>query len=165
MRQHKFRRADAAQGRMGSLDAFEHIHHPSAAAFATAAKLSRSFCPAGTRRIAWPIEAAAPSGSARSLSSSISGWRLISKLFLSLQGVCAGILRNASARIAERSFQLFAPVVDVSILSRFIPSERMGARLALDWHAVSARVPRPGDLLHAPHHALLSWRLCRGGLW
>jgi hypothetical protein len=164
MRQHKFRRPPAAQGRMGYFD-FEHIHHPSAVAFATAAKLSRSFCPAGTTRIARPIEAAAPSGSARSLSSSISGWRLISKSFLSLQGVCAGILRNASARFAERSFQLFAPAIDVSTLSGFIPSEGMGARLVLDRHGVSARVLRPGGLLHAPHHAPLYWRLRQGGLW
>src|SRR5689334_4785786 len=110
MRQHNFRRRPAAQGRMGSLHAFEHIHDPSAVTFATAAKLSRSFCPAGARRMARPrvlnIEAAVRSGSARSLSSSISGWRLITKLFLSLQAVCVGLVRNASARIAERSFQL-----------------------------------------------------------
>jgi hypothetical protein len=135
--------------------AFDPIRDPFEAAFAQSVKFLRPFrCSRTTQRNAeptiWNIENASGSSLGGSLSS---GRGLISKLFLS---ACAGILRIASARIAERSFHLFAPVVDGSVLSAFITDAGgIAARLILDRHTVSTFIPRRSRILHAPDHATL----------
>jgi len=156
MKHRQFRQSRTARGRAGCFDTFDPIRDSFEPALGQSVKLLRSFSGSRTtERNPQPaicnIEAASGSSSGGSLSS---GWGLISKLFLS---VCAGILRNTSARIAERSFHLFAPVVDGSILGAVIDTEGLSARLIQDRHAVTAFIPRPGRLVHAPDHAALFW--------
>jgi hypothetical protein len=75
------------------------------------------------------------------------------------------------ARIAERLCQLFAPVVEVSLLGDVIEIEGIGARLAregramLDNDIVPVRTLRLDQLLGFSDHALMFLRLRQGGLW
>jgi hypothetical protein len=85
-------------------------------------------------------------------------------LFLSLTGTFAGILRSASAHIAEHSCQLLAPVVEISVLSNVAAVRGIGIRLARDGCTmpnndnVPARLPRldqlHGTLAQAAHSSL-----------
>jgi hypothetical protein len=96
------------------------------------------------------------------------GLRVMRGLLSPLSGACASILRSASARIAERFCQLFAPVVEVSLLGDVIESEGIGARLARDGRAmpdndiVAARTLRLEQGFS--DQALLFLRLRQGGL-
>jgi hypothetical protein len=164
MKHREFRQPRTARSRAGCFDTFDPIRDPFEAAFAQSVKFLQPFHGSRTTQrnaepAIWNIENASGSSLGGSLSS---GRGLISKLFLS---VCAGILRIASACIAERSFHLFAPVVDGSILGAITDSEGIGARLIQDRHAVTAFIPRRGRPLYAPDHAALFWSFRPGHPW
>jgi hypothetical protein len=80
-------------------------------------------------------------------------------------------LQSASARIAERFCQLFAPVVEVSLVGDVVRIEGIGARLAKEGRVapdngiVPARPPRLDQLLGCSDQALLLLRLRQGWLW
>ena len=161
MKHRQFRQARRARRRV---DPFEPIRDSFEPALGQSVKLLRSFSGSRTtERNPQPaicnIEAASGSSSGGSLSSA---WGAIRKLF---QSACAVILRNTSACIAEHSFHLFAPVSDGFMLGAVIDTEGLSARLIQDRHAVTAFIPRPGRLVHAPDHATLFWSFRPGQPW
>ena len=93
------------------------------------------------------------------------------ELFLQLSALCADIWQRAAARIAERSLQLFAPVVEVSPLGDVTEAQSIGVRLAResravwDHHTGSACAPRSHRLLDTSDQAIMLLRLRHGGLW
>jgi hypothetical protein len=144
------RRCDYWGGKLGLV-----VHRRS---FAPAASVGRSsiFCatngywpPASLKRESLPC---LPPTNTSSRSSIMFG---MSNLFLALSGACAGILRSASARIAEYCCQLLAPVVEVSLLSDVTAVEGIGIRLVRDGRAVSdnADVPTRSQRLDHLHGA------------
>ena len=84
-------------------------------------------------------------------------------LFLSLSGAFAGILRSASARIAEYFCQLFAPIVEISLLSDVAVVEGIGIRLVRDGHAIpdNVSVPARTQRLDQPHGVSNALRFLR----
>jgi hypothetical protein len=140
--------------------------------FATRASLRRgAICTRTTDRYlplsALKIETSPSSSSNRLLpnTSIAPRLRLMRKIFWRLPGACARIMRSVSARIAERSCQLFAPVVECSLWGEGSEIEGIGARLAREDHATLDNDVVPVGIPRLNHHTLLFLRLRQGGLW
>jgi hypothetical protein len=68
------------------------------------------------------------------------GWRTIRALFLLVAKVCVGSLRKTSARMNERSCQLFAPVVELSRSGDVKETCGIGARLSREIYAMRGTI-------------------------
>jgi hypothetical protein len=139
------RRYQAIRERVGyGILQLNPMRNPFEACFAPAASFGRSSVFRSAHGyvppVGWKLESLPQLPSPGSLSglSIMSGMR---NLLLPISGACASILRRASARIAEHSCQLLAPIVESSLSGGVIADQGIGSRLARDIRATPATYP------------------------